>query len=83
MGKTRMSLWQKLQVCYRYHWMNQTYITLSYAPVARPLWFLTHTMEQGERRVAECREQNQKETEKMTALLQNYLDEMKSRTPSS
>lgn len=83
MGKTRMNLWQKLQVCYRYHWMNLTSITLFYTPPARPLWFLTHTMEQGERRTAAYRERNRKETEKLKAALQAYLDEMRSRTPSS
>ncbi|MCI9072552.1 MAG: hypothetical protein HFH80_07035 [Lachnospiraceae bacterium] len=78
-----MNLWQKLQFCYRYHWMNLTSTALSYTPAARPLWFLTHTMEQGERRTAAYRERHRKEVEAMKAALQAYLDEMRSRTPFS
>lgn len=48
MKKKRINLWQKIQLCYRYHWMNQDLILRE--PVARPLWFMTHTPEQIQRR---------------------------------
>ncbi len=47
----RLSLWQKLKIKYRYHWMDIRH-SLLFPQAALPTWFMTHSPEKIQRRQA-------------------------------
>ncbi|MDE6516965.1 MAG: hypothetical protein K2L18_03830 [Acetatifactor sp.] len=85
MKKQRISLWRKIQTYYHYHWMNRD--LLFYQPVARPLWFMTHTQEQIDRRTNAYLTRVRNINEKLINSFQEYIDTLQkqkdSRSPSS
>ncbi len=85
MEKERISLWRKIQTYYHYHWMNRD--LLFYNPVARPLWFMTHTKEQIDRRTTaymdRVRSENIKLTNQLIACLESFQKQKDSQSPSS
>ena len=85
MAKEYISLWRKIQTYYHYHWMNRD--MLFYKPVARPLWFMTHSKEQIDRRTAAYLERVRRQDEKIISQLEAYLDtlqkQVNSESPSS
>lgn len=85
MEKQHISLWRKIQTCYHYHWMNRD--MLFYKPIARPLWYMTHTQKQIDRRTAAYMKRVNKLDEKIYKSLLSYLDSLQerieSRSPSS
>ena len=85
MEKQHISLWRKIQTYYHYHWMNRD--LLFYTPVARPLWFMTHTQEQIDRRTNAYLTRVRKINEKLINSFQGYIDTLQkqidSRSPSS
>ncbi len=85
MKEQHISLWRKIQTYYHYHWMNRD--MLFYKPIARPLWFMTHTQKQIDRRTAAYLERVRKLDEKILNGVPEYLDTLQkrieSRSPSS
>lgn len=85
MEKEHIGLWRKIQTYYHYHWMNRD--MLFYKPVARPLWFMTHTKEQIDRRTAAYLDRVRKEDAKLISQLEACLaslqERIDSRSPSS
>ena len=85
MEKQHISLWRKIETYYHYHWMNRD--LLFYIPVARPLWFMTHTQEQIDRRTNAYFARVRKIDEQIMNSLQEYIDTLQkridSRPPSS
>lgn len=85
MEKEHISLWRKIQTYYHYHWMNRD--MLFYKPVARPLWFMTHTKEQIDKRTTAYLDRVHKIDEKLIKQLEACLDSLQkqvdSRSPSS
>ncbi len=85
MEKEHISLWRKIQTYYHYHWMNRD--LLFYKPVARPLWFMTHTKEQIDRRTTAYLDRVHREDEKimkqLLACLEFFQNQDDSQSPSS
>lgn len=74
MKKEYISLWRKIQTYYHYHWMNRD--LLFYTPVARPLWFMTHSKEQIDRRTAAYLKRVRRQDEKIIKMLETCLDSL-------
>ena len=76
--KKKLTLWQKIQIKYQFHWMDTCCEFCEIA--ARPTWYLTHTQEQIDRRLAAFEvkmEEFRRQKAETAQKLQQLVEELK------
>ncbi|MCM1117865.1 MAG: hypothetical protein NC543_00665 [bacterium] len=70
--KRKLNLWQKLQILFRFHWLDTQVEFREVA--AHPTWYLTHNQKQIDRRLAAFEAEMEKYRKEKEIILQKFKE---------